>query len=181
MKSDVTNLVWMDLEMTGLNPINDVIIEIATIITNSNLDILAEGPVITVHQPDEALDNMDEWNTMQHGKSGLTKRVRNSSVTNDEAEQLTLNFIKQYVPENTSPLCGNSISQDRRFLFRYMPELESYLHYRHLDVSTLKILAQLWKPAVMNGLIKDPQHRALQDIRDSIEELRYYREHFIDG
>ncbi len=165
--------------MTGLDPDNDRILEIATIITNSNLDILAEGPVFAIHQPQERLDRMDSWNKEHHGHSGLIDRVSKSTVNEAQAESETIAFLQKYVPPGKSPLCGNSVCQDRRFLYRYMPVLDKYFHYRHLDVSTLKILAQRWAPQIARGLIKESQHVALQDIRDSIEELRYYREHFL--
>lgn len=171
------HLVWLDLEMTGLDPDNDCILEIASIVTNTHLDILEEGPVFAIHQSDERLAKMDAWNTEHHTKSGLVKRVKASNVSEKEAEEQTLAFIQKYVPENQSPLCGNSIHQDRRFLYRYMPNLEAYFHYRNLDVSTIKILAQLWAPH-LDGVSKTSEHIALQDIRDSIDELRYYREHF---
>ncbi len=173
------NLIWIDLEMTGLDPDNDVIIEMATIVTDSQLNVLAEGPIIAVHQSDEVLARMDEWNTRQHGGSGLTQRVRESLISTAEAEQLTLAFLEQWVPKGKSPICGNSICQDRRFLYRQMPALEAYFHYRNLDVSTLKELAARWAPQIMGGFKKSGTHLALDDIRDSIAELRYYREHFI--
>ncbi|AWK99199.1 oligoribonuclease [Stutzerimonas stutzeri] len=173
------NLIWIDLEMTGLDPDNDVIIEMATIVTDSQLNVLAEGPVIAVHQSDEVLARMDEWNTRQHGGSGLTQRVRESRISTAEAERLTLDFLEQWVPKGKSPICGNSICQDRRFLYRQMPTLEAYFHYRNLDVSTLKELAARWAPQIMEGFKKGGTHLALDDIRDSIAELRHYREHFI--
>lgn len=173
------NLIWIDLEMTGLDPDNDVIIEMATIVTDSELNTLAEGPVIAIHQPDEILNGMDEWNTRQHGQSGLTQRVRESTISMAEAERQTLDFLEQWVPARKSPICGNSICQDRRFLYRHMPQLEAYFHYRNLDVSTLKELAARWAPHVRDGVKKTGSHLALDDIRDSIEELRYYRKHFI--
>jgi len=173
------NLIWIDLEMTGLEPKTDVIIEIATIVTDSDLNILAEGPTLAIHQPDEALDAMDEWCTNQHGKSGLTQRVKDSQVTEAQAEAETIAFLKQYVEAGASPMCGNSIGQDRRFLNKYMPELEAFFHYRNLDVSSLKELAKRWKPEVAAGVVKKGSHLALDDIKDSIEELKYYREHFI--
>ncbi|WP_067865919.1 oligoribonuclease [Neptuniibacter marinus] len=173
------NLIWIDLEMTGLEPKTDVIIEIATVVTDSDLNILAEGPMLAIHQSDELLDGMDEWCTNQHGKSGLTQRVKDSSVTEAQAEQETIAFLKQYVAAGESPMCGNSIGQDRRFLDKYMPELEAFFHYRNLDVSSLKELAKRWKPEVAAGVVKKGSHLALDDIRDSIDELKYYREHFI--
>jgi oligoribonuclease len=172
-------LIWIDLEMTGLDTVNDSIIEIATIVTDANLEVLAEGPVLAIHQPDDVLDAMDEWNTRQHGGSGLTDRVRASSLTTQAAEQATLEFLAEWVPSGTSPMCGNSICQDRRFMAREMPELEAWFHYRNLDVSTLKILAGMWAPGVAAGFSKDSSHLALDDIRDSISELRHYREHLL--
>jgi oligoribonuclease len=177
---DEHNLIWIDLEMTGLIPDTDVIIEIATIVTDSNLNTLAEGPVIAVHQSDQILSGMDEWNTRQHGQSGLTQRVKDSVTSTAEAERETIDFLRQWVPAGKSPICGNSICQDRRFLARYMPELEAYFHYRNLDVSSLKILAQRWNPAVLKGVKKEGTHLALADIRDSIAELQHYREHFLN-
>ncbi|MFB8829860.1 oligoribonuclease [Azotobacter salinestris] len=173
------NLIWIDLEMTGLNPERDVIIEMATIVTDSELNILAEGPVIAVHQGDEILAGMDEWNTRQHGRSGLTQRVRDSRIDTAMAEAQTLAFLEQWVPRGKSPMCGNSICQDRRFLARYMPDLEAWFHYRHVDVSTLKELAGRWAPQVRDSFKKTGTHLALDDIRESIAELRHYREHFI--
>jgi oligoribonuclease len=173
------NLVWLDLEMTGLEPDKDRILEIATIVTDSELNILAEGPVMAIHQSDDVLKNMNSWCVEQHGKSGLTQRVKESLIAEKEAENKTLDFLKKYVPEKASPLCGNSIYQDRRFLYRYMPALENFFHYRLLDVSTLKILVQHWAPNLKEGAKKESTHLAIQDIRDSIEELRYYRKHFL--
>jgi len=170
------NLVWMDLEMTGLDPDKETIIEIATIITDSEMNILAEGSSLVIHQPDSKLDAMDEWNTTHHGASGLTARVKKSQLGMREAEIQTLDFIKQYVPAGVSPLCGNSVHQDRRFLLPYMPELESYLHYRNIDVSTIKELSRRWYPK-MRPPRKQAAHLALVDIRESIEELCWYRQH----
>jgi oligoribonuclease len=171
------NLIWVDLEMTGLDPERDRIIEIATVITDKELTVLAEGPVFAVHQPDEVLGAMDEWNTRQHASSGLTERVRVSTTSVAEAEQATLAFLRQYVDQGVSPICGNSICQDRRFLVKHMPELAAYFHYRNLDVSTLKILAKLWQPEIGARFEKKSVHLALADIHDSIRELRFYREH----
>lgn len=171
------NLIWIDLEMTGLDTNGDDIIEIATIITNKELEILSEGPVMAINQPDSILLGMDEWNTEQHGRSGLIDRVRNSSVTMRQAEQATLGFIQEWVDRRYSPMCGNSICQDRRFMARQMPELEDYFSYRHIDVSTIKELTKRWAPAIAKNHVKSSQHLALQDIRDSIDELKYYREH----
>jgi len=179
MALDSQNLIWIDLEMTGLDPDNDLIIEIATVITDKNLNVLAQGPVMAVHQSDAALAAMDDWNQQHHGQSGLIDRVKASPYSDAQAEQLTIDFLKQWVPENTSPICGNSIGQDRRFLYRYMPKLEAYFHYRNIDVSTLKELAARWAPEVKDGFNKESTHQALDDILESIEELRYYREHFI--
>ncbi|MGU0901030.1 oligoribonuclease [Pseudomonas aeruginosa] len=173
------NLIWIDLEMTGLDPDRDVIIEMATIVTDSDLNTLAEGPVIAIHQPEEILAGMDEWNTRQHGQSGLTQRVRESTVSMAEAEAQTLAFLEQWVPKRSSPICGNSICQDRRFLYRHMPRLEGCFHYRNLDVSTLKELAARWAPQVRESFKKGNTHLALDDIRESIAELRHYRDHFI--
>jgi oligoribonuclease len=178
MKS-LNHLIWIDLEMTGLVPENDVIIEIATIITDQDLTILAEGPVIAIHQPDSILNAMDAWNTKHHTESGLIARVKSSTYDMKQAESETLAFIEQYIPAKTSPMCGNSICQDRRFLNRYMPSLEAYFHYRHIDVSTLKELVKRWRPDLIQGFVKQSKHLALDDIKESIEELRYYREHFI--
>jgi len=170
-----SRLIWIDLEMTGLNSQKDFIIEIATIVTDDDLNILAEGPALAIHQSDEVMAGMDEWNTRQHARSGLTERVRASGVATAQAEQQTLEFLLQHVTPNTSPMCGNSICQDRRFLAREMPALEAFFHYRNLDVSTIKILAGLWAPDVLSGVIKTSSHLALADIRESIDELRHYR------
>ena len=179
MTQNINNLIWIDLEMTGLDTQNDEIIEIATIVTDAELNVLAEGPMLAIHVSDAVLNGMDEWNTRQHGGSGLTERVRQSTITLQEAEKQTIAFLQQYVPARTSPMCGNSICQDRRFLARQMPELEAFFHYRNLDVSTLKELAKRWSPTVCQSFSKQSSHLALDDIRDSIDELRHYREHFI--
>eukprot|EP00163_Fabomonas_tropica_P033876 TRINITY_DN915_c1_g7_i1.p1 TRINITY_DN915_c1_g7~~TRINITY_DN915_c1_g7_i1.p1 ORF type:complete len:181 (+),score=30.53 TRINITY_DN915_c1_g7_i1:76-618(+) len=171
-------LVWIDLEMTGLDPEKERIIEIATIVTDSELNLVAEGPVLAVHQPDSLLDAMDEWCTNTHGANGLTQRVKDSSISEAEAEQQTLDFLAKYLEPGKSPLCGNSIGQDRRFLVKYMPKLEAFFHYRNLDVSTIKELARRWRPDVLAGVKKQGSHLALDDIRDSINELRHYREEF---
>jgi len=176
------NLVWIDLEMTGLDTQNDHIIEIATLVTNDRLEEIAEGPVITVRQSRSVMDAMDDWNTRQHAASGLTERVLASRNSIEDAETMTLDFLAKYVPERMSPMCGNSICQDRRFMAREMPRLEAFFHYRNLDVSTVKILAQRWAPEVAAGFQKESRHRALDDIRDSVAELRYYRDRlFIPG
>ena len=172
MSANENNLIWIDLEMTGLDPERDRIIEIATLVTDANLNILAEGPTIAVHQSDEQLALMDDWNVRTH-------TVKASTMGDREAELATLEFLKQWVPAGKSPICGNSIGQDRRFLFKYMPELEAYFHYRYLDVSTLKELARRWKPEILDGFTKQGTHQAMDDIRESVAELAYYREHFI--
>lgn len=178
MAPDPRNLIWIDLEMSGLDTVHDVILEIATVVTDSNLNIIGEGPVFAIYQENAILESMDEWNTRQHAKSGLVERVRNSPIDEATAEQRTLEFLSQYVPSNSSPMCGNSICQDRRFLARYMPQLEAYFHYRNLDVSSVKELAKRWAPDVTKGFKKENAHLALADIRESIQELMHYRAHF---
>ena len=179
VKPNEFNLVWVDMEMTGLEPDTDRIIEVAVIVTDMELNILAEGPVFAIHQSDETLDKMDNWNKGTHGRSGLIDRVKASAVTEAEAELALIEFLKRYVPAGKSPMCGNSICQDRRFMARGMPKLESFFHYRNLDVSTLKELCRRWKPELIKGFKKHQKHTALADIVESVEELRYYREHFI--
>lgn len=173
------NLIWIDLEMTGLDPVNDQIIEIATIVTGPELDILAQGPVMAIYHPEEILAQMDEWNTSHHSASGLLERVRNTTVTLAQAEQQTLEFLSEWVPEQASPICGNSICQDRRFLARLMPKLEEFFHYRNLDVSTLKELALRWAPEIADSFSKENKHLALDDIKESIEELKHYRQNML--
>ena len=179
IKPNEFNLVWVDMEMTGLDPDTDRIIEVAVVVTDANLNILAEGPVFAIHQSDEILDGMDAWNKGTHGRSGLIDRVKASTVTEAEAEAALIEFLKKYVPAGKSPMCGNSICQDRRFMARGMPKLEAFFHYRNLDVSTLKELCRRWKPELASGFKKHQKHTALADIIESIEELKYYREHFI--
>ncbi len=179
MSINDSHLIWIDLEMTGLEPQHDEIIEIAVIVTDKELNILAEGPVIAIHQPDSVLDAMDEWNTRHHGDSGLMRRVKESHYSMRDAESQTIAFLEQWVPAGKSPMCGNSICQDRRFMARLMPELEAYFHYRNLDVSSLKELALRWQPDVLNGFKKKNVHLAMDDIRESIDELVYYREHLL--
>jgi oligoribonuclease len=174
------NLIWIDLEMTGLYPETDRIIEIAVVVTDAQLTVRVEGPVFAIHQSDETLDKMDAWNKGTHGRSGLIDRVKASTVTEEEAVAQTIAFLKQHVPAGKSPMCGNSICQDRRFLANYMPKLEEFFHYRNLDVSTLKELARRWKPAILDGFKKAQAHTALADINESIDELAYYREHFLN-
>jgi len=179
MTQDANNLIWIDLEMTGLDTNNDKIIEIATIVTDAQLNILAEGPMLAIHQSNEVLNGMDEWNTRQHGKSGLVDRVRNSTLDEAEAERQTIEFLSEYVLEGASPMCGNSICQDRRFMARCMPKLEAFFHYRNLDVSTIKELITRWAPPnILSGFRKGGSHLAMDDTRDSIRELRFYRESF---
>lgn len=179
MAQDANNLIWIDMEMSGLDPDSDRILEVALIITDSKLETVAEGPVLVVHQADTVLDRMDDWNKATHAKSGLVARVKGSTLTEADVERRMVAFLAEHVPPKTSPMCGNSVHQDRRFLARLMPALEAHFLYRNLDVSTLKELAKRWKPAIMAGLVKHGKHEALADIRESIEELKYYREHFL--
>ena len=175
------NLVWVDMEMTGLDPDHDRVIEIAAIVTDPNLNVLAEGPVFVIHQPDEVLDGMDAWNKGTHGRSGLIDRVKASNITEEQASAEMVAFLKQFVPAGKSPMCGNSICQDRRFMARHMPTLEAFFHYRNVDVSTLKELCRRWRPELIAGFKKHQLHTALADIRESVEELRYYRQHFMNA
>ncbi|HKU69789.1 MAG TPA: oligoribonuclease [Burkholderiales bacterium] len=179
MAQDPGNLIWIDMEMSGLNPDSDKVLELAVIITDSQLNTVAESPVLVVHQPDSVLDVMDDWNKSTHAKSGLVGKVKASMLSEAQAEAQMIAFLAQHVPNGISPMCGNSVHQDRRFLARHMPALEAYFLYRNLDVSTLKELAKRWKPAIMAGLTKHGKHEALADIQESIEELKYYREHFL--
>lgn len=179
LSRDDTRLLWVDMEMTGLNPMTDRIIEVAIVVTDSHLNVLAEGPVIAVHQSDEALAGMDAWNTNTHGKSGLTARVKASIIDEEQAQAQLLEFVAQYVGPNKSPMCGNSICQDRRFMARYMPQLEAHFHYRNLDVSTLKELCKRWNPSIARQFVKKTKHTALSDILESIDELRFYRQNFL--
>ena len=174
-----TNLIWIDLEMTGLIPESDVIIEIATVVTDANLNVIDEGPSLAIHQNAELLDGMDEWNQKHHGATGLISKVKQSDISESNAERQTIDFLLRYSEKNASPMCGNSICQDRRFLANYMPELEAFFHYRNLDVSSLKELARRWKPEILEGLVKKNTHAAMDDIKDSVNELIYYREHLI--
>ena len=178
MNSNEDRLIWIDLEMTGLNTDTDHIIEIATIVTDGNLDIIAEGPSLAIHQPNEVLDNMDSWNTSHHTNTGLIDRIKSSTLTAKDAETQTLQFLQQHLDARISPMCGNSICQDRRFMHREMPKLEQFFHYRNLDVSSIKILANLWNPDMSSSYSKISQHSALQDVRDSIDELRFYQQNF---
>jgi oligoribonuclease len=179
MAQNQNNLIWLDMEMTGLNPERDRIIEIAIVITDGDLNTVAEAPVLVLHQPDDVLDGMDNWNKSTHGKSGLIEKVKAATLDDATAEKLCLEFLAEHVPVRTSPMCGNSICQDRRFMARWMPQLEAYFHYRNLDVSTLKELARRWKPEIAQGLTKHGKHEALADIYESIEELKYYRGNFL--
>jgi len=179
MRPNSKNLIWIDLEMTGLNQDKDRIIEIATVVTDTNLEVLAEGPVFAIHQSEHILNSMDEWNTKHHGDSGLIDRIKASKIQESEAEAETIEFLMHHIPCGKSPMCGNTVYQDRKFLYKYMPKLEQYFHYRNLDVSSLKILAKRWNPDIMHDFKKKSKHIALQDIHDSIAELKYYREHFL--
>ncbi len=179
MAQDNTRLIWVDLEMSGLNPDGDRILEVALVVTDQNLEVVAEGPVLVVHQSDAVLDGMDSWNKSTHARSGLLDRVRSSTLDEQTVENEMLGFLRQYLASGVSPMCGNSVCQDRRFLARYMQSLQGYFHYRNLDVSTLKELAKRWKPQIMGGFQKQGKHEALADIYESISELKYYREHFL--
>jgi len=179
MAQDATSLIWIDMEMSGLDPEENRVLEVAIVITDANLNTIAEAPVLVVHQPDSVLNSMDSWNTNTHARTGLTEKVRASKLDEALVEATMLEFVSQYVPAATSPMCGNSVHQDRRFLARYMPRLEAYFLYRNLDVSTLKELARRWRPELLSGIVKAGKHEALADIHESIGELRYYREHFL--
>ena len=179
MAQDPTRLIWIDMEMSGLDPDNDRVLEVAIVVTDNELNTVAEAPVLVVHQSDEVLAGMDDWNTSTHGKSGLTERVKASKLTEAQLEDEMVAFLEQLVPPRTSPMCGNSVHQDRRFMARHLPKLEAFFLYRNLDVSTLKELARRWKPQIMIGLTKHGKHEALADIYESIDELKYYREHFL--
>jgi oligoribonuclease len=179
MAQDASSLIWIDMEMSGLDPDANKVLEVAIVVTDANLNVVAEAPVLVVHQPDTVLNSMDSWNTSTHGKSGLTDRVRASRLTEAQVEATMVDFLSAHVPAGVSPMCGNSVHQDRRFLARYMPRLEAYFLYRNLDVSTLKELARRWRPELLGGLVKAGKHEALADIHESITELRYYREHFL--
>jgi oligoribonuclease len=179
MAQDPNNLIWIDMEMSGLNPDTDKVLEVAIVVTDSQLETVAEAPVLVVHQPDAVLDVMDDWNRSTHAKSGLIEKVKASTVTEADVAEQMVAFLSQHVPARISPMCGNSVHQDRRFMARHLPALEAYFLYRNLDVSTLKELARRWKPAIMAGLTKHGKHEALADIYESIEELKYYREHFL--
>jgi oligoribonuclease len=179
MAQDPLRLIWIDMEMSGLNPDTDRVLEVAIVVTDSHLNAVAEAPVLVVHQPDDVLARMDDWNKSTHAKSGLIDRVKASTLTEAQAEEIMLAFVSNHVPPGVSPMCGNSVHQDRRFLVRYMPRLEAYFLYRNLDVSTLKELVRRWRPELMTGLTKQGKHEALADVHESIDELRYYREHFL--
>jgi oligoribonuclease len=181
MKPSSNNLIWLDLEMTGLEPEHDRILEIAVVVTDKHLNIIAEGPALVVHQSDAVLDKMDEWNTKHHGESGLVERVKVSHIKEAEAEETIIKFLEMHVPPKKSPMCGNTIYQDRRFLFKYMPKLEQYFHYRNLDVSTVKVLGKHWYPKIVKEWKKQTKHQALSDIYDSINELKFYRENIFIG
>jgi oligoribonuclease len=179
MAADANNLIWVDMEMSGLDPEKEKVLEVALVVTDTHLVTVAEGPVVVVHQPDAVLDAMDAWNKSTHAKSGLIERVKASTLTDAEADGKLVEFLQQYVPAGVSPLCGNSVHQDRRFMVKYLPRFEAYFHYRNLDVSTLKELMRRWKPELAAGMTKHGRHEALADIYESIEELKYYREHFL--
>ncbi len=179
MAQDATGLIWIDMEMSGLDPDRNKVLEVAIVITDAQLNTIAEAPVLVVHQDDGVLDSMDAWNTSTHGRTGLTDKVRTSKLSEAQVESSMLEFVSQFVPQGVSPMCGNSVHQDRRFLARYMPQLEAYFLYRNLDVSTLKELARRWRPELLSGIVKAGKHEALADIHESISELKYYRDHFL--